>query len=170
MKFIAILRSLSMYKILFLLGSQLLCQVLFADPMKPIFYQMSSESFSAFTVQAFVIRGESKSAKIGNQTYFIGDKLGSFEIKDISINKLVISHEESGELKELYVGHRWPTAQDEKEEGSEEETKNVAQSPPDSGLEETVNPLALQEHSQEDLNETNSEIKGKEGGSYEDNT
>jgi hypothetical protein len=105
------LRGLQVFNKMMRVFILFLPQMLLADPMKPISFAPGiekQENFSSFVLQALVIRGESKIAKIGNQAYSIGDSIGSFKIKDISINKLVILHKESNESKELYVGHRWP--------------------------------------------------------------
>ena len=65
-------------------------------------------------IEALIVNGSHKVAKISGRSYVIGDLIGPFTIKDISVDRVLLEDQDTKDTQEIHVGHSWSAEQKNK--------------------------------------------------------
>lgn len=94
----------------------------FSDPMMPIDYDPKSKTVEQplveqqnLQIQAIVIKDGVKIARINQKSFVVGEVIDKYIIEDMSIDKVLLKDQQTGEVFELTLGTSW--ASDQKQRG-----------------------------------------------------
>ena len=90
-----------------------------SDPMKPFNYEPSEneeiqillEGDQKLLIEAIVIKGDLKIVRINQKSYEIGQIIERYIIEDMTIDKVLLKDQETGEIFELTLGTSWVVKQ-----------------------------------------------------------